>query len=98
MQTEYGTPATPQEYRLIVKVPVHEEAPAPTEGRVMEPTKDSDEPDEDTPSRPSRRRRRGRRRTGTALADVGEDFDGPDEEVPGTPSDSAVREGPPSAT
>lgn len=78
MQTEYGTPTTPQEYRLIVKVPVHEEAAAPAEAGAIEAAEDSDEPDDEGRlPRANRRRRRGRRRGSAAAIDAGGEFDGP---------------------
>lgn len=57
LEAEYGTPATPQEYRLILKVASAEDAPPP-----------ADEPprvkgDEEPPSPLPRRRRRGRRQS-----------------------------------
>lgn len=67
LQEEYGTPTTPQEYRLLIKVPSAEGAPSPPE------PEDSEEAPEAQPStvtagdrRSSRRRRRGGRvRRGT---------------------------------
>lgn len=56
MQTEYGTPTTPQEYRLIIKFPTEEEVrPAPQRSEVASPA---------VPGSPSKRRRRRRRRSG----------------------------------
>lgn len=74
MQSEYGTPTTPQEYRLIIKVPAPEEVTDPAleappevaraEVKVAPPEQ---EVVPRTP-RPTRRRRRGRRRVpGAAL-------------------------------
>jgi hypothetical protein len=91
MQTEYGTPTTPQEYRLIVKLPTHEEAPV---APASEPTAEAAESEDEATPRTarSRRRRRGRRRTGAASEDEsGEAVDllEPDDEedVPGDDSD-----------
>lgn len=57
LEAEYGTPATPQEYRLIIKVASGEEPGPPVE----EPAKRQ----EDETGRPQgpRRRRRGRRQS-----------------------------------
>lgn len=82
MQTEYGTPTTPQEYRLIVKLPTHEETPVPP---APDPTAEAAESEDEATPRParSRRRRRGRRRTGAALEDESEealDLLAPDDE------------------
>jgi hypothetical protein len=71
MQSEYGVPTTPQEYRLIIKVPAPEEPTDPNlEAKPAavrpEPEIDSDEEEDGglRPARSSRRRRRGRRRGG----------------------------------
>jgi hypothetical protein len=68
LQSEYGVPATPQEYRLIIKVPAAEEphTDPSLEVKPLEPAAEP-EPEAAPPvsrQRPSRRRRRGRRRTG----------------------------------
>lgn len=75
LQSEYGVPTTPQEYRLIIKVPAPEEHTDP-QIEVKPETAVSDKPQTDeadgSPARlrPSRRRRRGRRRGGgTAVMD-----------------------------
>ncbi|HYN99722.1 MAG TPA: hypothetical protein VEU28_08635 [Actinomycetota bacterium] len=82
LQSEYGVPTTPQEYRLIIKVPAPEEPtdpslevkpPAPARAEPQpeaEPSPASDEGQ--TRQRPSRRRRRGRRRAGGAATLEGE--------------------------
>ena len=75
MRSEYGTPATPQEFRLLIKVPG-----ADTEAIQTEPADPQEEPSEpptpdeissapssdlvETARRGPRRRRRGRRRGG----------------------------------
>jgi hypothetical protein len=70
MQSEYGVPTTPQEYRLIIKVPAPEEPTDPNlEARPVavrsEPEVDVEEEEAILrPPRSSRRRRRGRRRSG----------------------------------
>ena len=78
LQSEYGVPATPQEYRLIIKVPAPEEHTDPSlEVHAPDPAPQGVEPepeaDGDAPAarpRSGRRRRRGRRRTGgTAVLD-----------------------------
>lgn len=71
MQSEFGTPATPQEYRLIVRVPPHEEPPAATEPREAEVAAEVDEDEAASSSRTSRRRRRGRRRPGATGSEFG---------------------------
>ena len=87
LQSEYGVPATPQEYRLIIKVPAPEEhltdpslevKPAPADSRAEPEPEAAATPRQ----RPARRRRRGRRRTGggTAVADTG---DSGEAEAPG---------------
>lgn len=97
MQTEYGTPTTPQEYRLIVKLSTHEEAPAaPATDEKTEVAEDADDVTP-RPPRSSRRRRRGRRRTGSATDDEsGQVLDllEPDDEedVPGDDPDGEVAE------
>jgi hypothetical protein len=78
LQSEYGVPTTPQEYRLIIKVPAPEEPTDPSL-EVKPPAPPSQHPetqpedDGEAPvarQRSGRRRRRGRRRTGgTAAAD-----------------------------
>lgn len=83
LQSEYGVPATPQEYRLIIKVPAPEEHTDPSlEVKAPDPSPHRPEPQpeddgEATPvarQRTSRRRRRGRRRAG-GTAVVGGDPD-----------------------
>jgi hypothetical protein len=69
MQTEYGTPTTPQEYRLIVKLPTHEESPASPASEPEAEVTDGEEEAAPRPPRSSRRRRRGRRRSGAASED-----------------------------
>jgi hypothetical protein len=72
LQEEYGTPSTPQEYRLIIRVPQQDaasEKPPPT----------VTDPDEAPPAR--KRRRRGRRRrgaqstTGAAVEELNDETD-----------------------
>ncbi|MCA1840576.1 MAG: hypothetical protein LC723_09640 [Actinobacteria bacterium] len=70
MQNEYGTPSTPQEYRLIIKVPGPD---AVVEKPVTQPRSDGD-----GPTQPRRRRRRGKRRRGGAAR-----ADAPDAPEPG---------------
>lgn len=65
LQTEYGFPATPQEYRLLIKVPVSAEA----ETSSTEAPRSEDQPPQrptDSTESPTRtpRRRRSRRRRG----------------------------------
>lgn len=83
MQSEYGTPTTPQEYRLIIKVPAAEEGTDPAlevvteavEAKTVVPHEVQDAHDR---QRPSRRRRRGRRRSpGAATGDDGTSVNGP---------------------
>ena len=71
MQSEYGVPTTPQEYRLVIKVPAPEEPTDPNlEAKpvAVRPEPEVDTEDEEEaglrPPRSSRRRRRGRRRGG----------------------------------
>jgi hypothetical protein len=83
LQSEYGVPTTPQEYRLIIKVPAAEEHTDPQiEVKPEAVVAERPQADEaDVPParvRPSRRRRRGRRRGG--VADVAE-VDGEDVEL-----------------
>lgn len=69
MQDEHGTPTTPQEFRLIVKVPGGESEPIPTEPAdpQEEPSGPSSiAPATGPPSQRSRRRRRRRRPSGGA--------------------------------
>lgn len=78
LQSEYGVPATPQEYRLIIKVPAPEEhtdpsldvkapAPPPQDAQAQPEVAGEAAP---ARQRSSRRRRRGRRRAGgTAVAE-----------------------------
>lgn len=80
LQSEYGVPATPQEYRLIIKVPAPEEHPTDPSLEVKPaPVAPHAEPEPEAAAtsrqRPARRRRRGRRRSGggTAVADIGDD-------------------------
>ena len=66
MQAQYGTPSTPQEYRLLIRVPTSEEAaaspaPEPAEEGIVE-----EQALPRSPSRTGRRRRRGRRASGSA--------------------------------
>jgi hypothetical protein len=72
MQSEYGVPTTPQEYRLIIKVPAPEE---PTDPALeAKPAAAGSEPETDEEleavprQRSGRRRRRGRRRGGGMTA------------------------------
>jgi len=105
LQSEYGVPATPQEYRLIIKVPAPEEhtdpslevkPPAPSpQGVEPEPEAEGDVPP--ARQRSSRRRRRGRRRAGgTAVIDDdldvagGDDLDVADESGATDPEDAAT--------
>lgn len=81
MQSEYGAPTTPQEYRLIIKVPAPEESTDPALealpevalGEVKE-VKAALPEQEDVPRtpRPTRRRRRGRRRVPGAASERSE--------------------------
>ena len=83
MQTEYGTPTTPQEYRLIVKLPTHEETPASPPSDPIAEVAESEDQVAPRPPRSSRRRRRGRRRSGASPEDeLGEaqDLLDPDDE------------------
>lgn len=68
MQSEYGVPATPQEYRLIIKTPAPEEPTDPT--LEVGPADPSPEPGGSVAvrQRTGRRRRRGRRRAGAPVA------------------------------
>jgi len=66
MEAQYGFPATPQEYRLIIKVAAHEE---PKEV-VAEGTKDGDSPPRSDRRRSRRNRRRSRRRPGPQGGDT----------------------------
>lgn len=74
MQSEYGVPTTPQEYRLIIKVPAPEEPTDPNlEARpvAVRPEPEVDVEEEEAilrPPRSGRRRRRGRRRSGGMAA------------------------------
>lgn len=80
LQSEYGVPTTPQEYRLIIKAPAPEEqtdpslevkAPAPPPQHAeAQPEVDGEAPA--ARQRSSRRRRRGRRRAGGAAAGEGD--------------------------
>ena len=63
LQEEYGTPSTPQEYRLIIRVPQQQEASA------EKPAQAVAESGESAPAR--KRRRRGRRRRGGQTAPNG---------------------------
>jgi len=68
MQSEYGVPATPQEYRLIIKTPAPEE---PTDPALEVGSADpGPEPGGSVAvrQRTGRRRRRGRRRAGAGVA------------------------------
>lgn len=71
LKTEYGVPATPQEYRLFIKIPVAEEA---SEKVAVEERVDprDEEASIDGEMTTTRRRRRGRRRRrpGSAEADA----------------------------
>jgi hypothetical protein len=85
LQSEYGVPATPQEYRLIIKVPAAEE-PHTDPSIEVKPAAPAVEPEPEAAAvprqRPSRRRRRGRRRSGGAEGDVDPvGGEGPDFEV-----------------
>ena len=64
MQTEYGTPTTPQEYRLVVKLATHEEPPVPAAAESAAEVSDGEEETTLRAPRSPRRRRRGRRRSG----------------------------------
>jgi hypothetical protein len=85
LQSEYGVPATPQEYRLIIKVPAPEEHTDPSlEVKPPAPSPQNAEPRPETEVegegppvrlRAGRRRRRGRRRPGGTTA-MEEDLDG----------------------
>lgn len=87
LQSEYGVPATPQEYRLIIKVPAAEEPHTDPSLEVKPQVTPTIEPEPETSAiarqRPSRRRRRGRRRTGGTAAAEG-DVDPVDGEEPET--------------
>lgn len=100
LQSEYGVPTTPQEYRLIIKVPAPEEhtdpslevrAPSPpSQHAETQPEVDGEAPP--ARQRSSRRRRRGRRRAGGAAAAEGDldliDADDPDGGDPGGADDA----------
>lgn len=82
MQSEYGVPTTPQEYRLIIKVPAPEEPTDPAleaKPAAVRAEPGTDEELESVPrQRSGRRRRRGRRRGGgMTAAGIGTD----DEEI-----------------
>lgn len=65
LQREYGTPTTPQEYRLLIKIPVAPgatEAQSSPEGQIRLDPVDEEETPDGEPRRKRRRRRRGRRR------------------------------------
>ncbi|CAN5815441.1 hypothetical protein BH23ACT12_BH23ACT12_02930 [soil metagenome] len=86
LQSEYGVPATPQEYRLIIKVPATEEHTDPQiEVKPVAETRLRTEPEADAEpsvrSRPSRRRRRGRRRGGDSTVLEGDVIDGDEVET-----------------
>lgn len=73
LKNEYGTPATPQEYRLLIKVPAAQDA---AEGAAAVEAVRLDPPDEEATvdgeqTRP-RRRRRGRRRRRSGSVEAGE--------------------------
>jgi len=80
LQSEYGVPTTPQEYRLIIKVPAPEEPTDPSlEVKPPTPARVDPEPEAEvsltageapTRQRPGRRRRRGRRRAGGSTTAV----------------------------
>lgn len=90
LQSEYGVPTTPQEYRLIIKVPAPEEhtdpslevkaaAPAPPQSETQA---DSDGEAPPARQRSARRRRRGRRRSGgAAVVEGGLDVGGNEPEA-----------------
>ncbi|MGQ0679471.1 MAG: hypothetical protein ACT4OM_07430 [Actinomycetota bacterium] len=80
MQTEYGTPSTPQEYRLIVKVPPPEDIASPTAPAEPAAEVKKADPEESARRTNSRRRRRGRRRS------PGETSGPVDSEVEGGPA------------
>ncbi len=86
LQSEYGVPATPQEYRLIIKVPAaedHSTDPALEVKPPPPPPADPEAVEAPRPPRPTRRRRRGRRRIGgTTLAEVDESVDVDEPEAP----------------
>lgn len=78
MQSEYGVPTTPQEYRLIIKVPAPEEPTDPALEAKPAAVRAEPETDEELESVPrqrsGRRRRRGRRRGGgMTAAGIGRD-------------------------
>ncbi len=63
MQSEYGVPTTPQEYRLIVKTPVPEEQTDPSiDLKSATPAPPPEEQTQASGPRAGRRRRRNRRR------------------------------------
>lgn len=65
LQREYGTPTTPQEYRLLIKIPVPPgatESQSAQEGQIRLDPVDEEETPDGEPRRKRRRRRRGRRR------------------------------------
>ncbi|HEX2054115.1 MAG TPA: hypothetical protein VHJ78_10375 [Actinomycetota bacterium] len=84
LQSEYGVPTTPQEYRLIIKTPIPEEPTDPSlEVKAAAPERPpvagappADEEGGIAPARAARRRRRGRRRGGAADAS-GVEAEGP---------------------
>jgi hypothetical protein len=66
LQAQYGTPSTPQEYRLLIRVPTSEEAAASPAAEPAEEGIVEEEALPRAPSRTGRRRRRGRRASGSA--------------------------------
>lgn len=72
LQSEYGVPATPQEYRLIIKTPAPEEPTDPSLEVEPPPPETQAGPEPEMAARPRSSRRRRRRRGpggGSAAAD-----------------------------
>lgn len=68
LKTEYGVPATPQEYRLFIKIPAAEEASEKVAVEVrVDPRDEEASVDGEMPK--TRRRRRGRRRRRPAFGE-----------------------------
>jgi hypothetical protein len=84
MQDEYGTPTTPQEYRLLIKTPSTEGKAPPREPE--DPEEAPQDSSEEAPVRAPRRRRRGRRGRGGGPR-VSLEGDAPDSSEPSSPSD-----------
>ncbi|HVF12916.1 MAG TPA: hypothetical protein VNA87_07515 [Actinomycetota bacterium] len=72
LKTEYGVPATPQEYRLFIKIPVAEEASekVAVEAVRVDPRDEEASVDGEVPKARRRRRGRRRRRPGSGESDT----------------------------